>query len=90
MFFSKDIYPLGSDHVNQTMQFMKHILINVIESSNKFGSHTQEKKNEGPPTVRNKVCLNRFMKVSLRFWSLYRYLNYLYSGQYRDLLYNDR
>ena len=28
--------------------------------------------------------LNRFIKLSLRFWSLYRYLNQLYSGRYED------
>ena len=34
-----------------------------------------------------KAFLNSFMKLSLRFWSLYPYLNHLYSGRYGDLLY---
>ena len=34
-----------------------------------------------------KACLNSFINLSLRFWSLYRYLNPLYSRRYKERIY---
>ena len=49
-----------------------------------------KRNKEGLCTVRNKACLNSFIKLSLRFWSLYHYLNHFYSGRNGDYLYKDR
>ena len=43
-------------------------------------------KVSGKKMVRNKACLNSFIKLILRIWSLCRYLNHLYSERYYILL----
>ena len=42
-----------------------------------------------PHTVRNKAYSNSFIKLSLRFWYIYGYLNHLFAGRYGDHLYRD-
>ena len=39
----------------------------------------------GKKKVRNKACLNSFIKLILRIWSLCRYPNHLYSERYSIL-----
>ena len=58
------------------------VLLNTLINS--------KRNKEGHHTVRNKACLNSFVKLRLRFWSFKHYLNHLYSGRYYDILYKDR
>ena len=43
-----------------------------------------------PSEIKHGYCSNNFVKLSLRFWSLYRYLNYPHFGRYMGLLYKYR
>ena len=59
--------------------------LQAIHCKNSFGIKIIRLYKEGLHTVRNKANLDSFIKLRLRFWSLFKsYLNHLYSGWHSD------